>query len=108
MQKSSWLMTMVGLFLAAALIWAVPVCAQPYGGGQAGMGRGLYGPGYGPGCAGGGQGLCGVYNNPQAGPGSGYGRQNRGRYRARWNNNAVQTPANPQPQTQPPAPQSGN
>ena len=28
MPKNAWLMTMSGFFLAAALIWAVPVCGQ--------------------------------------------------------------------------------
>ena len=102
MQKSTWLMTMVGLFLAAALIWAVPVFAQPYGG-QCPRG---YNQGGGPGY-GGGRGYCATYNNTQTCPGYGYGRQYRNRNRVRWNNNNVQTPANPQPQTQTPAPQSG-
>ena len=105
MQKSTWLMTMVGLFLAAALIWAVPAFAQPYGG-QGGMcGRGYQSGGPGNG---GGPGYCPNYNNSQTCPGYGYGKQNRGRNRARWNNNNAQTPANPQPQTQTPAPQSSN
>jgi hypothetical protein len=106
MQKSTWLLTMVGLFLTAALIWAMPVFAQPYGG-QGGMcGRGYQGGGQG---YGGGPGYCANYNNGQNCPGYGYGKQYRGRNRARWNNNNnAQTPANPQPQTQTPAPQSGN
>jgi hypothetical protein len=108
MQKNTWLMTMVGLFLAAALIWAVPVCAQP----QGGMCPRGYNQGAGPGY-GGGPGYCANYNNSQTCPGYGYGygNQGRGRNRARWNNQN-QTPANPNPQTQPqtqtPAPQSGN
>jgi hypothetical protein len=111
MQKSTWLMTMVGLFLAAALIWAVPVFAQPQGG-PGGCGRG-YNQGAG-GLCGGGPGYCATNNNSQTCPGygNGYGQQYRGRNRARWNNNSnnnnVQTPANPQPQTQTPAPPSGN
>jgi hypothetical protein len=108
MQKSTWLMTMVGLFLAAALIWAVPVFAQPQNGPGGACPRG-YNQGAGPGY-GGGPGYCATYNNNQTCPGYGYGRQYRGRNRARWNNYNAQTPANPQPQpqTQTPAPQSGN
>jgi hypothetical protein len=109
MLRSTWLMTMVGLFLAAALIWAVPVFAQPQGG-PGGMCPRGYNQGAGPGY-GGGPGYCANYNNTQNCPGYGYGygKQYRGRNRARWNNN-TQTPANPNPQTQPqnPAPQSGN
>jgi hypothetical protein len=108
MQKSTWLMTMAGLFLAAALIWAVPVFAQS----QGGRGDQGYGPGCGggPGYCGGGPGYCAVNNNSQTCPGNGYGygKQYRGRNRARWNNNNnAQTPANPQPQTQTTAPPSG-
>jgi hypothetical protein len=111
MQKSTWLMTMVGLFLAAALIWAVPAFAQPQGGPGGGMCPRGYNQGAGPGY-GGGPGYCANYNNSQTCPGYGYGngRQGRNRNRARWNNNNAQTPVNPQPQpqTQTPAPQSGN
>jgi hypothetical protein len=109
MQKSTWLTTMVGLFLAAALIWAVPVFAQAQGGQSGGMCPRGYNQGAGPGY-GGGPGYCGAYNNNSQtcpGYGYGYGRQGRARNRARVNNNA-QTQANPQPQTQNPAPQSGN
>jgi hypothetical protein len=107
MQKSTWLMTMIGLFLAGALIWAVPVFAQAQGGPGGGVCPRGYNQGAGPGY-GGGPGYCQGYNGTCPGYGSGYGKQYRGRNRARWNNNN-QTQANPQPQpqTQTPAPQGG-
>jgi hypothetical protein len=107
MQKSTWLMTMVGLFLSAALIWAVPAFAQAQGG-QGGVCPRGYNQGAGPGW-GGGPGNCPNYNAQTCpGYGYGYGKQTRGRNRARGN--TQQAPANPNPQTQPqtPAPQSGN
>ena len=99
MKKSAWLMAI----LALTLIWAIPSYAQPQGGVCP---RG-YTPGTGPG-PGGGPGNCPNYSNSQTCPQYGYGKQARGRNRARWNTPQAPATQNPQPQTQTPAPQSGN
>ena len=102
MLKSTWLLTMVGLFLAASLAWTVPGYAQT----QRGTCPRGYTQGAGPG-KGGGPGNCPNYN-AQTCPLYGSGKQARNRGRVR--RNTPQAPANPNTQTPTPtpAPQSGN
>ena len=111
MQTSILLKAMTGLLLTFALLWAVPAFAQGCGGGRWGGGQRGYhhGYGYGPGMYGGGPGYCANYGagGPNC-PGYGYGRNYGGRNQGRWNNYNVQPPTNYLPQTQIPAPQSGN
>jgi hypothetical protein len=102
MKKNTWLMTMVGLFLAATLVWAVPGFAQNQGwtcpkGNTPGAGQ----------MRGGGSGNCPNYN-AQTCPQYGQGKQARSRGQGRWNN--PQAPVNPNPQAQPQTqvPQSSN
>ena len=102
MQKSTWLMTMVGLFLAATLVWAVPGFAQTQGwncprGNTPGTGQGR----------GGGPGYCQNYN-AQTCPQYGQGKQARQRGCGRWNNPQASATSSPQNQPQPTVPQSGN
>ena len=99
MPKSSWLMAMSGLFLAATLIWAFPVYAQL----QSGKSLNSY-QGSGTGC-GNGFGYCGTTKKSQDSAGDQFGWKNPGQVKkpARSTNNTP-TPAKPghQPQSQTP------
>ncbi len=101
MQKRSWLLIIMAFFLTATLTWADLGYAQAQGGpGRkgatqgAGSGRGAGNPN------------CPYYSGSQTCPREGVcNNQTRARNRSR--RGATQAPANPNPQSQNPTPQSG-
>jgi hypothetical protein len=97
-QKSSWLMAISVLFLAATLVWAVPVCAQL----KSGSLLKSYNQGLGTGGA---LSLEGKTMKSETSPENQFGSKNPGQFKSRTrSNNTTHTPAprDHQPQSQTP------